>query len=147
VLFFIGGCSGSTAGGIKVVRLVILAKQAVNEVRRIIFPRALFNVHLNGKPGRKDVVYGTAGFLALYLLVLMLATVAASAAGVDLLSAFSASLAMLCNTGVGFGVIGTAGYYGSFPGLIKLMYCFVMVAGRLELWTVFVLFMPEYWRR
>jgi trk system potassium uptake protein TrkH len=147
VLFLIGGCSGSTAGGIKVVRFVVLAKQAGNELRRIIFPRALFSVQINGKVGRKDVIYGTAGFLFLYLLVLMLATIAGSAEGLDLLSSFSASLALLGNTGIGFGAIGTSGYYGEFPSLLKLLYSFVMIAGRLELWTVFVLFTPEYWRR
>ncbi|MDR1955870.1 MAG: TrkH family potassium uptake protein [Treponema sp.] len=147
ILMFIGGCSGSTAGGIKVIRHVVLWKQAGNELRRIIYPQGIFSVQLNRKAGRKDVVYGVAGFVFLYLMVIAGTTLITAASGTDLFSAFSAALSVIGNTGVGFGTIGPSHNYGAFPDHIKWLFSFVMIAGRLELWTVFVLFAPEYWRR
>jgi trk system potassium uptake protein TrkH len=145
-LMFIGGCSGSTAGGIKVVRLVVLFKQAINELRRFIYPRGVFSVRLNRKVGRKDVVYGVAGFIFLYMLVIAVATLFTAASGVDIFSSFSAALAVTGNVGIGFGAVGPASHYGAFSDSIKWLFSFLMIAGRLELWTVFILFSPEYWR-
>jgi trk system potassium uptake protein TrkH len=147
VLCLIGGSSGSTAGGIKVIRVVILCKQALNELRKIIYPRGMFNVTLNKKPGRRDVVYGVAGFFFLYLFVIAILTLVVSAAGYKILDSFSASVSILSNTGIGFGAIGPGGSYGHFPAFIKWLFSLVMIAGRLELWTVFVLLSPAYWRR
>ncbi|MDR1430378.1 MAG: TrkH family potassium uptake protein [Spirochaetaceae bacterium] len=146
-LMFIGGCSGSTAGGIKVIRHAILFKQAGNELKRTIFPRGIFSVHLNKKVGRKDVVYGAAGFVFLYMMVVMGTTLISAASGIDPFTSFSAALSMTGNLGAGFGGIGPAGNFAAFPDHLKWLYSFVMVAGRLELWTVFVLFTREYWRR
>ncbi|GHT75293.1 Trk system potassium transporter TrkH [Spirochaetia bacterium] len=147
LLMFAGGCSGSTAGGIKVIRHVVLFKQAANEMRRFIYPRGIFSVQLNQKVGRKDVVYGVAAFIAIYLLVILITTLASAAAGMDILSSFSAALAVTGNIGVGFGAVGPGHNFASFPNYLKWFYSFVMIAGRLELWTVIVLFNPEYWRR
>lgn len=146
VLMFIGGCSGSTAGGIKVIRHVVLWKQAGNELRQLIYPQGIFTVQLNRKVGRKEVVYGVAGFVFLYLLVIAVTTLITAASGTDLFSAFSAALSVTGNLGVGFATIGPSRTYGAFPDHIKWLFSLVMIAGRLELWTVFVLFSPEYWR-
>jgi trk system potassium uptake protein TrkH len=97
--------------------------------------------------GRKDVVYGVAGFVFLYLIVIVLTTMAAAFSGVDLFSSFSAALAVLGNVGLGFGAVGPSQNYAAFADPVKWLYSLVMIAGRLELWTVFVLFTPEYWRR
>lgn len=145
-LMFIGGCSSSTAGGVKVVRLVVLFKQAGNELRRIIYPRGIFSVQLNRKVGRKDVVYGVAGFIFLYMMVVTIVTLITAASGTDIFSSFCAALAVTGNVGIGFGAIGPSAHYGAFPDHIKWLFSFVMITGRLELWTVFVLFTPEYWR-
>ncbi|MDR2798360.1 MAG: TrkH family potassium uptake protein [Treponema sp.] len=147
ILMFIGGCSSSTAGGIKVIRHVVLWKQAGNELRQLIYPQGIFSVQLNHKVGRKDVVYGVAGFVFLYLLVIAATTLITAASGTDLFSAFSAALSVTGNIGVGFGAIGPSRNYGAFPDHVKWVFSFVMISGRLELWTVFVLFSPEYWRR
>jgi trk system potassium uptake protein TrkH len=147
ILMCIGGCSGSTAGGLKVIRHVVLWKQMGNELRRIIHPRGVFSVQLNKRVGRKDVIYGVAGFFCLYLLVAGATTLITAASGVDLFSAFSAALSITGNLGTGFGMAGPAHNYGGFPGHIKWLFSFVMLAGRLELWTVFLLFRPLYWRR
>jgi trk system potassium uptake protein TrkH len=146
-LMFVGGCSGSTAGGIKVIRHAVLFKQAGNEIRRILYPLGVFSVRLNKKVGRKDVVYGVAGFVFLYMLVVAITTLITAASGVDTFSAFSASLAVLGNVGEGFGAVGPAHNYSAFADHIKWLFSLVMIAGRLELWTVFVLFTPAYWRR
>jgi len=146
LLMLSGGCSGSTAGGIKVIRHVVLAKQAANEMRRIVFPRGIFSVRLNKKIGRKDVVYGVAGFIALYMLLAAITTIVIAAAGTDVFSSFTAALALIGNIGVGFGAAGPSGSFAIFPESLKWFFSFVMIVGRLELWTVFVLFTGEYWR-
>ncbi|MDR1178329.1 MAG: TrkH family potassium uptake protein, partial [Spirochaetaceae bacterium] len=102
-LMFVGGCSGSTAGGIKVIRHAILFKQAGSELKRTIFPGGIFSVHLNKKVGRTDVVYGAAGFVFLYMMVVMGTTLIGAASGVDLFTAFSAALSITGNIGAGFG--------------------------------------------
>jgi trk system potassium uptake protein TrkH len=147
ILMCIGGCSGSTAGGLKVIRHVVLWKQMGNEVRRLIYPRGVFSIQLNKRVGRKDVIYGVSGFFALYLLVVGLSTLITAASGTDLFSSFCAALSITGNLGAGFGALGPAHNYGPFPGHIKWLFSFVMIAGRLELWTVFLLFRPLYWRR
>jgi trk system potassium uptake protein TrkH len=146
-LMLIGGCSGSTAGGLKVIRHVVLWKQMGNELRRTLYPRGVFSIQLNKRVGRKDVIYGVAGFFALYLMVVGVTTLITAASGTDFFSAFSAALSITGNVGVGFGAVGPIHNYGAFPDHIKWLFSFVMIAGRLELWTVFLLFRPLYWRR
>jgi trk system potassium uptake protein TrkH len=146
-LMFVGGCSGSTAGGVKVIRHVVLWKQMGNELRRVIYPRGVFSVQLNKRVGRKDVVYGVAGFFLLYIVVIAAVTLITAAAGVDVFSSLSAALSITGNVGAGFGAVGPAGNYGGFPDHIKWLFSFVMIAGRLELWTVCILFNPAYWRK
>lgn len=147
VMMFIGGCSGSTGGGIKVVRHVVLFKQAGNEIRRLLHPRGVFSIQLNGRVGRKDVVYGVAGFVFLYLTLVLLVTLVVSSSGADLVTAFSSALVTVGNIGPGFGLVGPTQNYSQFPDYVKLVWSFAMIAGRLELWTVFILFTPEFWRR
>jgi trk system potassium uptake protein TrkH len=146
-LMFVGGCSSSTAGGIKVIRHVVLWKQAGNELRRTLYPQGVFSIQLNKKVGRKDVVYGVAGFVFLYAAITALTTLVTAASGMDLFSSFSAALSVIGNIGAGFGAIGPGHNFGPFPDYLKWFYAFVMIAGRLELWTVLILFSPEYWRQ
>ena len=146
-LMFVGGCSGSTAGGIKVIRHVVLWKQMGNEMKRVLYPSAIFSIQLNKRVGRKDIIYGVAGFFFLYLAVVTVTTLITAASGIDLFSSFSAALSITGNVGAGFGAIGPGHNYGAFPGHIKWLYSFVMIAGRLEMWTVFLLFSPVYWKR
>ena len=145
-LMFIGGCSGSTAGGIKVIRWTVLFRQAGNELRRMIYPQGVFSIQLNKKVGRKDVVYGVAGFVFLYFLMVAVTTLATAASGFDIFSSFSTALSITGNIGAGFGLAGPGYNFSIFPGHLKLLFSLVMIAGRLELWTVFVLFTPEYWK-
>jgi trk system potassium uptake protein TrkH len=147
ILMFTGGCSGSTAGGIKVIRHVVLWKQMGNELRRTLYPGGVFSIQLNKRVGRKDVIYGVAGFFCLYLMMVSAAALITAASGTDLFSSFSAALSIAGNVGIGFGAVGPSHNYGAFPDHIKWLFSFVMIAGRLELWTVFLLFHPLYWRR
>jgi trk system potassium uptake protein TrkH len=146
-LMFIGGCSGSTAGGLKVIRAVILWKQAGNELRRAVYPQGVFNVTLNQKVGRTDVVYGVSAFVFLYMGLIAVTTLVTAASGVDIFSSFSAALSIAGNTGIGFGAAGPSHNYAPFADHVKWLFSFVMIAGRLELWTVVILFTPEYWKR
>jgi trk system potassium uptake protein TrkH len=145
-LMFIGGCSGSTAGGIKVIRHTVLFKQAGNELRRILYPQGVFSIQLNRKVGRKDVVYGVAGFIFFYFLIVAITTLITAAAGYDIFSSFSAALSIIGNIGTGFGAVGPYCNFSAFPDYLKLYYSLVMITGRLELWTVLVLFTPKYWK-
>ena len=146
-LVVIGGCSGSTAGGLKVIRFVVLFKQAGNEMRRLIYPRGVFSIQLNRKVGRKDVVYGVAGFVFLYMAVTVAVSLVVASAGSDPFSSFSVALAAISNVGLGFGDAGPGRHFGGFPDYVKWVLSLTMIAGRLELWAVFVLFHPAYWRR
>jgi len=146
LLMFIGGCSGSTAGGIKVVRWSILFKQTINEFRRILYPQGVFSIQLNKKVGRKDVVYGVAAYIFLYFFIVAITTLITAASGFDLFSSFSTALSVTGNIGTGFGVIGPHNNFSVFQPHLKILYSLVMIAGRLELWTVIVLFTPGYWK-
>jgi len=145
-LMFIGGCSGSTAGGVKVIRHTVLFKQAFNELRRLIYPQGVFSIQLNKKAGRKDVVYGVAGFVFLYFFIVAVTAFVTAASGFDIFESFSTALSITGNIGAGFSAAGPNYSFGAYPAHLKLFYSLVMIAGRLELWTVFILFKPEYWK-
>jgi trk system potassium uptake protein TrkH len=147
LLMFVGGCSGSTAGGIKVIRWVILFKQAKNEGKRLLYPRGVFNIQLNRKVGRKDVVYGAAGFIFLYFAGIAAAFLLAAAGGLDPWDSLNTALICLGNIGLGLGNLGSGAVIAACPAYVKWGLDLFMIAGRLEIWTFFVLCTPEYWRR
>ncbi|WP_461247539.1 TrkH family potassium uptake protein [Treponema sp. R6D11] len=143
VIFFlllIGGCSGSAAGGIKVVRHVVLSRQSGNEMKRFIYPRGIFDIPLDGKSGNKKAVYPAAGFLFLYFLVLFLTALLVSSSGIDVFDSFKTALVCLGNTGLGLCV-------ADFPAYVKWGLCLVMMAGRLELWAVLVILSGVFSRK
>ena len=139
-----GGCAGSTAGGMKIIRMMLLFKQGVREISRLVHPSALIPIKLGGKPVSDNVINAVWGFLSLYLfsftvlLVLMLAT------GVDLVTAFSAVTASLNNLGPGLGDV--AKNYATITDAGKVILTFAMLLGRLELFTLLVLFTPVFWK-
>jgi trk system potassium uptake protein TrkH len=145
-LMFIGGCSGSTAGGVKVVRYVVLMKQIGNEMKKIIYPRGVFNIQMNGRPGRKEVVYGVAGFMFLYFVLVFAAALLVSSAGVDVFAALDTALICLGNIGLSLGASGFSPEVSAFPAYVKWGLSLAMILGRLELWAVLVFFSRDYWR-
>jgi trk system potassium uptake protein TrkH len=147
LLMFIGGSAGSTGGGIKVVRVVTLLKQGFNELRYLILPRGIFRLRLNGRPLRKKIVYAISGFVILYLFLLLISTLVVASGGNDLETSVTTALATLGNIGPGFGMIGPTANYGFFPDYIKWYLSVIMMVGRLEIYTVLVLFVPGFWRR
>lgn len=147
VLMFIGGCSGSTGGGIKVVRVVTLLKQGFNEMRYLLHPRGVFGVKLNGVTVRKSVIYAISGFVFLYVTVLLVTTFVVATGGYGLLTSFSTAMVTLGNIGPGFGLVGPAENYAFFQDYIKWFLSFVMMLGRLEVFTVLIVFTPFFWRK
>ena len=147
LLFFIGGCSGSTAGGVKVVRWVILGKQVSNETKLILHPHGVFSIRLNNKPGRKDIVFNVAAFMTVYFALVGITTMVGCIANLDIFTAFSGALSMVGNVGPAFGTLGPASNYSMLPNFVKYFYCFAMLAGRLEIYTMVIFFMPSYWKK
>ncbi len=147
VLMFVGGCTGSTAGGIKVLRITMLAKLTRHEAMYMLHPRGIFSLRLNGQGVSKELIYPMVGFVILYLGLLFLSTIIVATGGTDILSSFTASLASLGNIGPGLGRVGPAQNFSAFSDGIKLFLSIMMLLGRLELYTVMVLFLPAFWRK
>ena len=147
VTFFIGGCSGSTSGGVKVIRWLILGKQVHNETSRMLHPHGVFSVRLDGRPGRKDIVFNVAAFMTVYFALVLITTFVGCLGNLDLWSSFTGALSMVGNIGPGYGMLGPSANFGFLPDAVKLWYCFAMLAGRLELYTMIIFFLPVYWRK
>jgi len=147
IVMFVGGCSGSTGGGIKVIRIITLFKQGINEMKLLIKPRGIFSIRIDGKVVSKKLVYAISGFVLLYVFLLLLTTAVVSSGEYDIVTSLSASLVTLGNIGPGFGLIGPADNYSFFQDYIKWFLSFAMMAGRLEIYTVLVLFLPAFWRK
>ena len=147
ILMFIGGSAGSTAGGIKVVRIVIFFKHYINELKYLIYPNGIFTLHFNGLPVKKSIIYPMAGFLFVYMLIALISTLIISFFGFDILTSFSASLSCLGSIGPGFNLVGPTLNYSIFPDSLLVFLGFLMLLGRLEIFTVLLLFRPLFWKR
>ena len=147
VLMFIGGCSGSTGGGPKVIRIVGLLKLALAEMKYMMRPRGIFRVRLDGTPVKKDFLYPVAGFMILYLTCLMAVSLVVTAFGADFTTGFSTALVTVGNIGPGFGAVGPAMNYAFYHPLVKWVLSAAMLAGRLEVYTVLILLTPSFWSR
>jgi len=147
VLMFVGGCAGSTGGGLKQVRLQLLLKKAKQSIIQHIFPKAVVTVKLNKRVIPENVLYGVSSFFLLYMVIFFFCTWILYACNMDLMTASSAVIACLGNIGPGFGGVGAAQDYAHLPALIKLLLSACMIIGRLEIFTVLVLFYPATWRR
>lgn len=144
VLSFIGGCAGSTAGGIKVIRILLLYKQGRREIVRLIHPQALLSLKLGGKPVPDAVIHAVWAFFSLYMVSFVVLGLTVSATGLDWVTAFSAVAACLNNLGPGLGEVATN--YATLGPAAKWILCFTMLLGRLELFTLLVLFTGTFWR-
>ncbi len=144
---FAGACAGSTGGGMKMIRVLLLFRQGLREVHRLIHPHAVLPIKLNGMNVSGSVVEALWGFFVLYIVCFMLIAILVALSGVDMLTALTASAACITNTGPGFGSVGPAGNYASLPDFAKAVLMFGMVLGRLEIFTFFVLLVPEFWRK
>ncbi len=144
---FIGGCAGSTGGGMKVMRIMLLCKHSYKELFRLIHPRSVSRVKMGKTVVQDDVMSGVWGFFILWLGLLVLAAFVVAASGVDVVTSFAASLACIGNIGPGIGGVGPTDNFAWLPDTAKWMLTFCMVLGRLEIYTVIILFVPEFWRK
>ena len=147
LLFFTGGSSGSTSGGFKIIRWVVLKKQAQNEMLRMLHPHGIFTVSLNKKTGRKDLVFNVAAFAFVYFALVMITTMIGTFCKLDVFTSFTASLSMIGNIGPAFGTLGPSENYGALCPFLKYWYCFAMIAGRLELYNLIIFLLPDYWKK
>ena len=145
-LFFTGGCAGSTTGGIKIIRLVIFCKFAYQQINQLIHPQAILNLKVNRQMVKDNVIKGVLGFFILYALSFMIGTVLMASTGLDLVSASAATATCLGNIGPAFGSIGPTDNFADISDFGKWVLAFLMLLGRLELFTVLVLFTPTFWR-
>ena len=147
LLTFVGGCSGSTAGAIKIYRLQIAGMLTRHHLQHLISPRRVVTLTYNGRRLPDDVPFSIIAFLALYLSTVGIFTVILTSMGLDLVTASSSAATALGNVGPGLGeIVGPAGNFSTLPPAAKWVMSMAMMLGRLELFTVLVLFRPEFWR-
>lgn len=147
LLTFVGGCSGSTAGAIKIYRLQVAGLLTRSHFMHLISPNRVVTLTYNGRRLPEDVPFSVVAFLAIYMSTVGIFTVLLTAMGLDLVTALSSSAQALGNVGPGLGdIVGPAGNYATLPAAAKWALSIEMMLGRLELFTVLVLFRPEFWR-
>lgn len=150
VIFFLmltGACAGSTAGGIKWVRLAIILKNGVAEFQRRIHPNAIIPVKLNDKNVPQQTINNIMAFLIFYIFIIVITVVIFSATGVNFDESIGAAVSAIGNVGISIGQFGPAGTYAEFPSVAKWVMSFVMLVGRLEIFTVLLLFTRALWRK
>lgn len=145
-LFFLGASAGSTSGGVKVMRHVLLIRNGVIEFRRTLHPNAILPVRFNGKAISKEIVFNVLGFFILYMLAFIVGAVVLAFMGLDFISAVGGAAATLGNIGPAFGDLGPINNYDILPAAGKWWCSFLMLIGRLELFTVLILLTPFFWR-
>ena len=147
LVMFIGGCAGSTSCGIKIFRFQVLYQVILTQVRKLGRPHGVFQPRYNKKPLSDSVINSVIGFLFLFLLSFVALAIALSFTGLDFVTALSGAGTALANVGPGLGdVIGPAGTFQPLPESAKWLLSFGMLLGRLELFTILVLFTPAFWR-
>jgi len=144
---FLGASAGSTGGGIKIMRLMLLVKHAYRELMRLVHPRAVIAVKLGGSSVPDEVLNAVWGFLGLYLTLFVCGFLGLAALGLDLTTSFTAVAATIGNIGPGLGLVGPAENYAAIPTLGKWILVGCMLLGRLEIYTVIILMVPEFWRK
>lgn len=147
ICMFLGAMAGSTGGGLKTMRIILIAKHCYKEIFRIIHPHAVTQVKLEGKPISSDILGSIWGFVFLYLGLFVFASLVMAQLGMDIVSAFSSVSACIFNIGPGLGMVGPAKNYAQVPLIGKWVLIFCMLAGRLEIYTILILLVPEFWRK
>lgn len=147
VLMFLGGMSGSTGGGVKSLRALLVFRALRVSLDRLVHPRVVRPVKYGGQPVSEEIMAGIWTFFAAYVVIATVAAAAVTASGYDIVTGISASLTAIGNVGPGLGEVGAYDNFAHFPAQIKLLLCFCMIAGRLEVFTLLVLFLPQFWRR
>ncbi len=148
IIMFIGGCAGSTTGGVKIFRLQLLFRAAQSQIKKLTQPHGVFITSFNGKSVDEDVFNSVMGFFFMYILIFILTSIFLSFLGLDFLTAISASASAISNVGPGLGdVIGPSGNYSILNNQAKWVLSFTMLVGRLEIFTFLVLLSMSFWKK
>lgn len=146
LVMFVGACSGSTGGGLKVVRLVIVAKYAHRQLYNVFHPRVVLPLKLGGRVIPDNIIRESVAFFVVYQSIFLFSLLAITAMGIDFITALGGVTATVTNVGPGLGLVGPIQNYAWVPDLGKVIFIFNMLVGRLELWTVLILLRPAFWR-
>jgi trk/ktr system potassium uptake protein len=146
-LMFIGGSAGSTGGGVKIIRHLLLIKNSLLEMKRSIHPQAIIPVKYNGKSVSQQIIFNVMGFFLIYIIIFSVGTLTLSLFGYDFYTSIGATIASLGNIGPGIGDVGPVDNYSFFSPLAKWFLSFLMLLGRLELFTILIVISPAFWKR
>lgn len=147
VLMFIGGCAGSTGGGLKVSRIIIMFKSVKKEIRRILHPRSVNLLTIDGKRLSEEVVHGTLVYFIVYIIILICSVLLISLDDFDIVSNVTGVISALNNIGPGLNVVGPSGNFGMYNWFSKIILIFDMLLGRLEIYPIILLFYPKMWAK
>ncbi len=147
ILMFFGACAGSTGGGLKISRLVIMAKTVLREIKKTARPRSIISIKMEGKPVEDSVVNSTNTYFVVYMVIILFSVLLISIDEFDLVTNFTAVVTCFNNVGPGLSVVGPTGNFSEFSMLSKLILSFDMLLGRLEIFPILMLFSPSLWRK
>ena len=147
LLMLIGACAGSTGGGLKVSRVILLFKTAAADVKKVVHPRTVQRVSMDGKRVSAETTHAIYTFFALYIMLLFFCTLVVSLDGYDYTTNFTAALSCISNIGPGLSLVGPTGNFAIFSTLSKLTLTVTMLLGRLEIYAVLILFIPSTWQK
>jgi len=147
ILMFLGACAGSTGGGIKTARIVIMAKTVGREIKRMLHPRSVSVLKAEGKPVDQTVIHGTAVYFITYMGIFAVSILLVSIDGFDMVSTLTSVITCFNNVGPGLGMVGPMGNFADFSDFSKIILSLDMLLGRLEIFPIFMLFSPSIWRR
>ena len=148
IIMFIGGCAGSTTGGIKIFRLQILFRGAINQIKKLTQPHAVLVMRFNGKTVNENTYNSVMGFFFMYIILFIVSAISLSFFNLDFLTAFSAAASAISNVGPGLGeIVGPTGNYSNLHNVAKWILAFTMIIGRLEIFTVLVLLSVNFWKK
>ena len=146
IFMFLGGCAGSTGGGMKIIRTLVLFKFGLNEIKRLVHPQAVLPVRINKKTVPNEIVTNIAGFFMLYVFLFVIGVVIMSFQGLDFMSSIGSVAATIGNIGPGLGSVGPTDNYAHIPLLGKWILSFLMLVGRLEIYPVIIFLSPTFWK-
>jgi trk system potassium uptake protein TrkH len=144
---FIGGCAGSTGGAMKVIRSIILLRFGLNEIKRLIHPQAVLPVRVGKMVVSREIVTNIAGFYLLYMVLFVIGIIYMSSLGLDIITSIGSVAANIGNIGPGLGEVGPTDNYAHIPIMGKWFLAFLMLVGRLEIFTVLIILTPSFWKK
>ena len=144
--FFLGASAGSTTGGLKLIRTILIFKYLFYEMKKLIHPSGVYNIKIGNKIIDDDIIKNTLGFYLFYFIIFIFAALFFSSYNMDFTTSLSASASSIGNIGPALGSVGPYDNWGHFPSLAKWVSCFCMLLGRLEIFTVMILFSRIFWR-